>query len=58
LNLSQNALKLAYTNVEFKKTDTPDLRFKGKKGMEGAGGMTERGVGRPVGGRRLESPTH
>jgi len=42
LNLSQNALKLAYTNVEFKKTDIPDLRFKGEKGMEGAGGMAER----------------
>jgi len=36
LNLSQNALKLAYTNVEWKKTDIPDLRFKGEKGMEGA----------------------
>jgi len=39
LNLSQDALKLAYTNVELKKTDIPDLRFKGEKGMEGAGGM-------------------
>jgi len=59
LNLSQNALKLAYTNVEFKKTDIPDLRFKGEKGMEGAGGMAKRGGGgRPVGGRQLELPTH
>ena len=53
MNLSQNALKLDYTNVEFKKTDIPDLRFKGEKGMEGTGGMTERGGGRPVGGSRL-----
>jgi len=26
--------------------------------MEGAGEMAERGGGRPVGGRQLESPTH
>jgi len=42
LNLSQNALKLAYTNVELKKTDIPYLRFKGEKGMEGAAGKWQR----------------
>jgi len=31
---------------------------KGKKGMEGAGGMVKRGGERPVGGRQLESPSH
>jgi len=35
LNLSQNALKLA--PMYNKKTDIPDLRFKGEKGVEGAG---------------------
>jgi len=59
LHLPQNALKLAYTNVEFKKTDIPDLRFKGEKGMEGAAGEWQRGGGgRPVGGRQLKLPTH
>jgi len=42
LNLSQNALKLAYTNVDFKKTDIPDLRFKGRRVWKGQGNGRER----------------
>jgi len=41
-----------------KKTDIPDLRFKGGEGHGRGKGMAERGGGRPVSGRQLESPTH
>jgi len=64
-NIDKNSVELiskcAKTRLHqcrIKKTDIPDLRFKGEKGMEGAGGMEERGGGMPVGGRQLESPTH
>jgi len=50
-NISKYALKLTYTNVEFLKTDIPDLRFKGEKGMEGAAGEWQR---EKEGGRKVE----
>jgi len=58
LNLSQNALKLAYTNVEFKKLTSLTSALRGERHGRGSWGMAERGGGRPVGGRQLESPTH
>jgi len=37
LNLSQNALKLAYTNVDFKKTDIRTSASRGRRALIGQG---------------------